>query len=748
MNRKSILLGSACAVAVMTASPAAAQAVDTAQAPAAAQEIGGLEDIVVTAQKRSERLQDVPIAITAMTAESLSRANISSTMKLSTVVPGLVTYQTVASFQPFIRGVGSNIASFGLENPVAVYFDGVYLASKTAAVFELGAIERVEVIKGPQGTLFGRNATGGAISVSTRAPGANPEYSAEIGYGRYNEVAARASVAYPLSDTLRVMMSGSYRKDDGYIKDIVGGRTEGAVNQYAALAKIIWSPTDKLDVEATYLQYRTENNAPNMVHLFEGQHVALPAGTIVATGDYQSSWDFTPELSAESKVAFAKIKYELADGVDVVSISSYQKSKSQAVADGDRSSAPLSYAFQMERGHAASQELQLMSRGDGPFSWIGGLFYYRNVTRSVPTDSRSGVSSVFDPATLSGIPFVAPSVTRFYARIPTTSYAAFAQLTYQLSDADRVTAGIRYTVDKKTLTNQTYYVNKAGEEVAIAGRSADTGRTFKKPTWRFSYDRKFGEDILGYVSYNRGFKSGGYNPLKPASAAGQPQPVRPEVLDAYEAGIKSEFFNRRIRANISAFYYDYKNILVATIDGRTLTSDIANAASSRHYGFDADFTAAVTDNLSLRASGSYLHAKYRRYERASVQAPAPNGGAATSLVDASGANVIFAPKYTLTLGADYNIYISDTSRLSLSTTYYYNDGFDTQPLVSRTSISSWSNLSASMTWHLASDKYFVRIWGDNLTNERHPMFKLATAFGFGGVFAKPITYGASVGFNF
>ncbi len=763
MSNKAILLRlmrCGCGLIALASTQAMSQVGGSSQTPsttpaepntssASSSEQGGLEEIVVTAQKRSEKLQEVPIAIAAVTAQGLAQANVRSTVNLATVVPGLVTYQTVTSFQPFIRGVGSNISSIGLENPVAVYLDGVYLSSKAAAIFDLGAIERIEVIKGPQGTLFGRNATGGAISVVTHNPGRDPEFNGEIGYGRFGELLIKGSAAAPLSNTLRVMLSGSFRKDNGYIKDIVGGHTEGDVNQYAALGKILWSPSDRLDVEATYLQYKVDNNATNLRHHLPGRHIAFAPGVINATGNYQSSFDFVPIVRSKSRVALAKIRYGLSDGVDLVSISSYQHTDGLITVDADETSAHLAVNRQVEKGHSVSEELQLLSTGNSPLSWITGLYYFNSRPRTLPTEAGSGISYPYDPATLSGIPFVAPSVTRFYAKMPTKSYAAFAQLTYALSDADRITAGFRYTSDKKSLENQIYYVNKAGEEVAIAGRSSDTSKTFKKPTWRLSYDHKFSRDILGYISYNRGFKSGGYNPTVTGTpTTGQPSPVLPETLDAYEAGVKSELFDRRVRANISVFYYNYRSILVQTVNPITNLAQLGNAASARHYGVDVDLQAAVNENFSLRASATYLHAKYKDFKRAQIVVPGPTGAGIPAVVDAGGADVTYAPKFTATLGADYTIPVSDSSKVVLNSTYYYNSGFDLQPLGGILSLPSWSNLTASVTLHLADERYFIRAWGDNLTNDKHPIFKLGSAFGFDASYGKPITYGMAVGFKF
>lgn len=708
----------------------------------------GLEDIIVTAQKRSENLQDVPIAVSAVTEQALTNANIRSTTGLQVAVPGLVAYQTVTSFQPFIRGVGSNISSVAYESPVAVYLDGVYLSSKSSALFDLGTIDRIEVIKGPQGTLFGRNATGGAVNVVTRQPGNSLEFGAELGYGRYDEIAAKGHISVPITDTLRLAVSGSYRNDDGYIRDIVGGGTVGDVNNYAAMAKLSWAPSDRFDVEATYLRYRTDNNAGVLTHNIAGMHAAFPAGVINATGDYQSSFDFVPDISSKAQIAIAKVRYGLSDKIDLISTTAYQDAKAVITVDADRTSSPSQFAFQAERSRTFSEELQLASNGGGDLTWILGLFYYKNVARIEPSAFSVGVSHGFDPATLSGMPFVAPYFAPTRARMPTQAKAVYAQATYSLTDMDRITVGLRYSADRKGLRNQMYYVDRTGAEIPIAGRSADTHQRFRKLTWRLAYDHKFNEDILGYLSYNRGFKSGGYVPTAFATAAGQPSALNPEVLDAYEIGLKSELFDRRARLNIAGFFYKYDDITVQFVDPVTVQSQLRNAAKSEIYGIDGDLTVVVNDQINLRASATYLHAEYKKFENAAVFVPGPTGSAVATSRDASGSGLTFAPDWTVSLGFDYKTILSGGSSILFSSSYYYNDGFDTQPLEGPLSIPSWSNVTASLTWRAASERYFVRVWGDNLTNEKRPMYTFGNGFGFSEVFAKPVTYGATVGFNF
>lgn len=718
-----------------------------AQQPAASDTVG-LQDIVVTAQKRSENLQDVPIAVSAVTEQTLINANIRSTVGLQVAVPGLVAYQTVASFQPFIRGVGSNISSVAYESPVAVYLDGVYLSSKSSALFDLGTIERIEVIKGPQGTLFGRNATGGAVNVVTRQPGNQLEFGAELGYGRFDEVAAKGHISVPITETLRLAVSGSYRNDDGYIKDIVGGGTVGDVDNYAAMMKLSWAPSDRFDVEATYLRYKTDNNAGVLTHNKRGLHVPFPAGVINATGDYESSFDFVPDILSKSQIGLVKVRYGISDSIDLISTTAYQDAKANINVDADRTSAPNQFAMQGEKSRSFSEELQLSYSRDDNLSWILGLYYYKNVARIDPSGFSVGVSNGFDPASLSGQPFVAPFFSFTRARMPTEAKAVYAQATYSLTDMDRVTVGLRYSEDRKGLRNQAYYVDNSGAEIPLAGRSADTHQKFRKLTWRLAYDHKFSDDILGYLSYNRGFKSGGYVPTAIATSAGQPAALNPEVLDAFEIGMKSELFGRKVRLNVAGFYYNYNDITVQFVDPVTIQSQLRNAAKSEIYGIDSDLTVVVSDEINLRASATYLHAEYKKFENAAVFVPGPTGAALATSRDASGSALTFAPEWTVSLGFDYKTMLPGGSTILFSSSYYYNDGFDTQPLEGPLSIPSWSNVTASLTWRAANETYFVRIWGDNLTNEKRPMYTFGNGFGFSEVFAKPVTYGASIGFNF
>lgn len=774
---------------LLTSTAAAALAQDAQPAATTAEDEAGLEEIVVTAQRRAQNLQDVPIAVIAVTQESLTAANVNGTLDLAKVAPGLVTYQIGASFQPYIRGVGTNQSSPGFESPVALYIDGVYQGYKGGNVADLGDVERIEVLKGPQGTLFGRNATGGAVSIITRDPGDDVEVSAEASYGRFNEKRAKAYAAGAITDTLGVAISFTGRWDDGYIYDI-GRQVDSNPSKYAVgTGKLVWTPTDDLRAELSGRYVYRRDNTFGSHHLHPGTlSVAASRGFATTYGDHETNLSFQAGAYSKGSAATLNLEYDLG-AVNLVSITGYKDDNSLSQSDGDVSPATLTASGTKQPSEQFSQEVQLQSDADGPLNWIGGLYYmWFREGFGEPPENLISASNVPFPVRPIDLTRTGASAVGITGIVTTDAYAAFAEATYDVTDRNSITVGLRYNDETKDVVGSLYrYTAVPGVGLGLplfgtaAGSSADNlvfGRTilatmdlsksWSRLTWRVTADHRFNDDVMVYASYNRGFKSGGFN----AATISQTQvPVDPEKIDAYEVGLKGEFLDRRLRFNASGFYYKYDGIQIGLITGPGITT-VQNAASAKAYGIDIDLTAAPTDRLTLRAALNLLNSEYGTFPNAqafipNVQgvacaAPAarisidrarelaamtPTGGNCSYSLDVTGADLIFAPKLTAQIGGDYDVPLGNDARLTFSGSLYYNDGFDVSPGGVLAHVDSFETLALSATWTAPGDRYYVRLWGDNLTDDVHPVYISNQAQAVQVVNNRPATYGITFGFR-
>lgn len=761
----------------------------TAQTPPAEHQ-SGLEEIVVTAQRRSENLQTVPIAVTAITTAGIAAANINGTLDLAKVSPGLVTYQIGSSFQPYIRGVGSNQSSPGFESPVALYVDGVYQGYKGGNVADLGDIARIEVLKGPQGTLFGRNATGGAVSIITRDPGQDPEIEAEASYGRFKEKRVKAYGAGPITDTLGASIAFSGRWDDGYIRDIARDVRANPAKYMVGSGKLVWEPDDAFRaVLSGRYAYRSDNSFGSH-HVHPGTlSVAASRGLPTTFRDFETSLSFEAGAFSRGSAITLNLQYDLG-GVKLVSISGYKKDNSQSRSDGDMSPATLVVSGTRQPSKQFSQELQLQSDNDGPLKWITGLYYmWFREGFGKPGENLLSAAGVPFPIRPIDLTRTGASATGITGIVTTKAYAAFAEATYELGERDRITAGIRYNDESKNLTGQVYSytaVPGTGQGLPLFGtalgsstdglmfgrnllNSMNKSKSWSDFTWRLTYDHRFNDDVMAFLSYNRGFKSGGFNPatINPAQI-----PVEPEKIDAFEAGLKSELLDRRLRFNTSAFYYKYSGIQIGLITGPGITT-VQNAASAKAYGLDIDLTAAPTDQLTIRAALNLLRTKYGSFPNAqafipnvagqacvspaarismaqgrAIAAGTPTGGNCSYSLDVTGEDLIFAPRLTAQIGGDYEIPLAGGSKVTLSGSLYYNDGFDVSPGGIFAHVDAYETLALSLTWSAPDDRYFVRLWGDNITDDVHPIYISNQAQGVQVVNNRPATYGITVGFRF
>lgn len=680
-----------------------------------------LEEIVVTAQKRSESLQRVPLSIAAFTPAALEGKQINDAASLQVAVPGLVYSNSGGFATPYIRGIGSDIATVGAEPGVATYIDGVYVSNPLSVNMDLVDVERVEVVKGPQGTLYGRNAIGGAINIITREPGQELEGQVSAGFGNHSRYDLAGFVSGGVTDTLALGLYANFVQRDSLTTNLANPSPDLVPDDkqdVSVRAKAVFTPTEntKFVLSGEY----ADTDAPDIWSFRQVQDNALGtlAGGQTSTRprtvyhnypSYQTSRLYAGTLRAEVDLAFAKL----------VSISGYRDFESVASVDYDGTDAQvLGFAIRPATSQQFSQEVQLVSRADSTVRWITGLYYF---------DEKTSGRFDLNPGDL---------LVNLNPNLPVESYAAFAEVTVPVTEKLEMTGGARFTHEKKSVDS---------EQIIPAFGVRDTlpsqEKTFEEPTWKVALQYQVNPELMSYASYSRGFQSGAFN----AVDTGAP-PVDAETLDAYEIGLKSELFDRRLQANFSAFYYDFKDLQVQVNDDSGAAASFQNAGAASVQGLEASFRALVSQGLELDAGFSFLDSEYKDFQDYAGFERDPAGGNRSISADVTGNSVVRAPEFTGTLGATYTAELANAGSLIFNAAYYYNDGFafDPQHLVEQ---KAYSLVNASVTW-APKEAYRVMAWVQNLTDEDYLGFGVASNQGTTYFDMPGRLYGARFTYNF
>ena len=725
LRRRLACGGSLAASAVLllcVASPAAAQSPASAPQPAAdpqADSTGQIADIIVTAQRRDERLQSVPVSISAFTADTIRSAGISDTASLQNITPGLVVGKSLSASTPFIRGIGTTDLGPSAESSVAVYLDGIYLVASPSSLFSFNNIARIEVLKGPQGTLFGRNATGGLIQVITRTPQVTPTGRFEAGLANYGTVSGSAFLSGGLGSNFSASIAAvGSRQGEGWGRNLFNGQAVGLSAEYGGQVKLRWQGINTDVTLATFYNYRDSDTGVNIQPYLGGGAGRLSGGVSFANdGKYNInnqiqpfgvSKTFVPTLTITEDLGFASL----------VSLTSYQKNDTSGETGPDGLPLQLSDAYLTLTSRAGTQELQLVSPASSPIKWIVGGFAL----------ARKGAYAPALNLTPGGI------ITTNGQQI-THSYSGFVQTTVPLGDKTHLTGGLRYTRDEQSAT-----VSRFFNGFPIGGPSADQV-AFGKVTWRAALDHQATPDLLLYATANRGYKSGLFNVLNSPLSAGR---ARPETVDAFEVGFKSDLLGRRLRFNASAYYYNYKDLQVFFfLNGTAFTY---NADKARIIGMEAEFTARPTNNLTLRGGINYMpEAKYIQFSTALRTTPLAAGGNSVVTGSVSGNRMARTPKITANLGADLTV-PSPIGQFDLNVTASYQSKFFWQP-ESRLFQPPFVLLNSQVKLHVREHTW-ITVWGRNLTDKYYYTGGQSNPTGDVGTPGSPRTFGASIGADF
>ncbi len=740
---------------LLTASPVLGQSAP-ATAPQAAAEASVSDEIIVTAQRRSERLLDVPIAVTALSADTLAKAGVGNLRDLERVAPALQLPMYGGFLRPSIRGISSGLSTLGDSSNVAVYVDGVYQPTQTAAIVDLPDVSNVQVLKGPQGSLYGQNATGGAIIIDTIAPRFDFGGRISAGYGNYDNKTVNGHITGPLGDNVAVLLSGTWTDRGGYNRDLLRGGHDKGLRSKQIRGKILINATE--DISFTLAGYWSERNDSGVYTgaPFNGNslgnrltNIFFP-GTPVASKPHTFATSFPPDLLSKSHGFSLLGKIGIGDFGTLNTVTAYQKAKVTDIVDVDE--APVNFAEVRplvipERAYI--QELNFVSERFGRFTFSTGAFFMDRQQDFDPSE----FGLYFAPyQNFTGSPSPGFQLLS-YSRSKKKSYAGYFEATYDLTDQFTLTAAGRYAYEKVKVFNngnlktKTLFPDPRGSQ------------SFKKFTPRVVLRYKPSDDHMLYASYSKGFKSGfvspgniGKCPGGPADASCLETPVKPETVDAFEVGYKGRLADG-VRVTLAAFHYKYKQIQVFIYQAPT--GFYQNAAAGRLNGFDFDLEWRATPDLHFTLGGSYVDSKYTSFPAASVYTVTPASGCAVgfpcgntqSAQDVSGFQLERAPKFAATASVDYGYDLS-VGRMGLNLSGNYNSGFPFD-VNGHFRQKKYLLLNAEMSLELkAVSGLRLSVWGSNLTNHDYLQSTLPTGFSDSTSWSAPRTYGVRAEYRF
>lgn len=723
-----------------------------AAAPAHGQDIAegasATADIIVTAQRRAERTQDVPISITAISSEMLEQSNVRQLGDIVKLSPA-TRFDYQGNFvQPTIRGVGTAVVTSGGGSNVGIYLDGFYSPNPMAGDFQLLSVEGIQVLKGPQGTLFGRNTTGGAIIVTTAKPSTETQAVAKASFGRFNEFTGQAYLTTGLTENIAFDIEGSFSRGDGWVRNIAptGSRHPGRFKNWSIRTGLRFEVSDAVSFTARYI-HRDVDDPSNVafgVHVEDGIEYSrrvpnatggldqlAPSLVPTAYRDVVAEADSVPSFRFKSDIFQLTGEFDLGFA-DLVSYSQYRKESGTVREDDDQSVPSLGYTTIPVTDKTFTQEFLMTSKPGSRLQWTAGLFYFNYVDRYDPLAFGLSQSIQFGGG-------------RSNSR--TQSIAGLLDLTYEIADNLFLTAGARYSHDKFDRGSFFFFVNNpAGGIIPLVDSSfpALTGdRVTPRAVIRYAIDDR----TSVYASYSRGYKAAIVDVISGNN-------VKPEIMDAFELGFKHA--SSRFSVNVAGWYYDYKDLQASIYpDG---LSQILNAGSARIYGVEGDVRYNITPDFQVTAGAAYVNAKYREFTDArryvlcdnvnfTCASPDNFGTWQPELsYDPSGRAMQRAPKFTATLGANYGFDVAG-GRMVLSGSLYHTSKFYFD-LAQQFSQKSYELVGLRAEWTDPSDQFTLALYGDNVLGAKYRTQVLAHTPAIGVAWGKPATWGVSARYKF
>ena len=630
-----------------------------------------LEEVVVTAQKRAGNLQDTPIAISAVTGDAIEKLNIDDIGAIAAANPSLVYSEAGGEAQLYIRGIGSNIFNIGADQSVATHIDGVYTGRANMGLTQFLDIDRVEILRGPQGTLYGRNATGGAINIISRAP--TDEFEGYVSglVGSFDRIDVRGAVSGPITENLSGRLAVRRLKDDGYTEDLdPQGGDKVDDNDLAALRGSLRWKSDVLT--ATLIaEYSEFENGNTSIFPIDNTGLAESLGA-KPNRDIHKTYNNTPSFHEwETGAVTGILDWTLTDTTNLNLTVGYRDWDSDFLFNTDGTEIEITRTTLSYASEQLSAELRL-SGESGWGRWLVGAYWFDEDKYGALGLVRSGFTP---PAVLVPRSFI------FRADGTGEATALFGQVDFKLADTWTLSAGLRYSDEKKgdflrqsTLLPDNELLGLFTPNPIPDATPASTRRVSRSwDAWtpRVGLEFRPSDDRLFYLTYSEGFKSGGFNDLSVVNP-----PFDPELVDSIEVGAKTEWLGGRLRANASAFYYDYTDLQVSVFAsvGSITTTFTTNAAEATVQGLELDLVAKVTESLDIAASLAVLDATYDRFVtpygsctavNVALDARCAGRVGLPRLIDAAGNRLNNAPEFKGSVSATYRFDLSGGGSISL-----------------------------------------------------------------------------------
>ncbi|CAI8898845.1 MULTISPECIES: TonB-dependent receptor [unclassified Pseudomonas] len=712
-----LLAGGAVSEGLLAAETTESDAGKTSTEPA-------LKTVTVTAQHKEETLQEIPVAVSAIQGTSITADGVRSMGDITTFVPNASAKNPDGDGRPrwYIRGLGTGDTGAATVYPVGIYSDDVYLNAPIAGGGPLYDLERIEILRGPQGTLYGKNTTAGAVNIISQKPSLDAQTNGygTLGVGSKDERIVSGALGGVLVDEKLAARVALYSEErDGFAENLTDGHTYGDVNKKAVRVQFLAQLNP--DLEALLKVHARQHNG-------DGSNGSLPVGRYYNVG-YQrpNGRDIELNVNEDAKLdhdgTSLTFNWNLGD-YTLTSITAYDYIRGQSTSDADYTPYEVNGAATADNKYSQySQELRLASPQQETLRWLAGAHYFHetldsSATRFItpgPTPNGSGSNQIGGVTDLRDLNY----------DHKTDSYALFGNLTYDFTDNFTVTGGLRYTQEKKDIDLDLTQLTRAsanGPLIPLSGVGTNGNRqeanTWEAWTYDLTPEYRINDNLRVFFRYAHGFRSGGFNTGLSTSLA-QLTTVDPEQLDAYEIGLKSEWFDRRLTANANIFYYDYSDIQVnlLTVNNGVLTTALTNGAAGKVKGAELELEGQPTEYLHLRAAISFLDTEYTDFKNTN-----PNTGAVTG--DYSGNSFVRSPRNVVSLGGDYTFPLEIGGKLVAGGDVSFRDKeyflADRQSSADKTlSQAHYTLANSRLTWFSPDEKLSVTGFVNNLTDRRY-----------------------------